>query len=221
MNHFNFIDQLKQKVAVEALQYLTQYSIIGVGSGSTIKHFISALSTIKHHLEGCVASSIATAQSLKEVGIPVLDLSMAEPLAVYVDGADEVTSSGLMIKGGGAALTREKILACSAKQFICLVDETKLVERLGAFPIAVEVIPMARSLVGREIVKLGGQPVYREQCITDNGNIILDVHGLLLTEPLEMEFALKQIPGVVECGLFIRRKADLILVANNEGVLTY
>lgn len=215
----NTSEQLKQKVAFATLEHLKNHAIIGVGTGSTIKHFIAALAHIKHHLDGCVASSFATEQALRNAGIPVLELNTAEPLALYVDSADEVTLARTMIKGGGGALTREKIIATSAQQFICLVDESKLVHQLGQFPIAVEVLPMARSLVGREIIKLGGQPVYREQCITDNGNIILDVYGLPLNDALEMELALKEIPGVIESGLFIRRKADKVLIAKEKEIL--
>jgi len=210
-------EELKAKVAQAALAYVEDHRVIGVGSGSTVNHFITALSSIKHRLDGCVASSEATAARLTALGIPVISLSLAEPLALYIDSADEVTREGLMIKGGGGALTREKIIASSAQQFICLVDESKVVKRLGKFPVAVEVIPMARSLVGREIIKLGGQPIYREHYMTDNNNIILDGYNFDLTNPPQLEDALNQIPGVVENGVFARRLADQILIAHATG----
>jgi ribose 5-phosphate isomerase A len=212
---------LKERVAKAALDYLDGHTVIGVGSGSTVHYFIHALASLRGRIEGCVASSVATASHLKEQGLPVIELSMAEPLTIYVDGADEVTSDGYMIKGGGGALTREKIVATVADEFLCLVDESKWVSKLGQFPIAVEVLPMARSLVGRELVKLGGDPVYREGFITDNGNIILDVFHLNLTELLMMEDAINKIPGVVENGLFARRRADRILVAGRDGVTVH
>ena len=212
-------EQLKVNVAEAALAYLDDYSIIGVGSGSTINCFIDALASVKHRLDGCVASSRATALRLRSVGIPVVDLSIAEPLELYVDGADEVTVRRDMIKGGGGALTREKIIATAAREFLCLVDESKLVQHLGKCPVAVEVIPLARSLVGRELVKLGGNPVYREHCVTDNGNIILDVSFLDLIDPLLMEQTINQIPGVVENGVFAKRLADRVLVACEDGIV--
>ena len=212
-------EQLKINVAQAALAYLRDYSIIGVGSGSTVNYFIDALAGVKHRLDGCVAGSLATAARLRRAGIPVIELSMADPLALYIDGADEVTARHDMIKGGGGALTREKIIATAAREFICLVDESKVVSRLGQFPIAVEVIPLARSLVGRELVKLGGDPMYREQVVTDNGNIILDVFSLDLSDPVAMENAINQIPGVVENGLFARRLADRVLVAREGDVV--
>ena len=210
-------ESLKKNVAQAALEYLDDHAIIGIGSGSTIHYFIDALAGIKHRIEGCVASSVVTASRLKAVGLPLIELSMAEPVALYVDGADEVTAHRTMIKGGGGAFTREKIIAMVARDFLCLVDESKVVPYLGHFPVAVEVIPMARSLVGRALVKLGGQPVYREQCITDNGNIILDVFQLDITDPLAMERAINQIPGVVDNGLFASRLADKVLVAHQDG----
>jgi ribose 5-phosphate isomerase A len=211
---------LKAKIAEVALSYISDHTVIGVGSGSTIMHFIHGLSRFKHQLDGCVASSVATAMALREAGIPVLELTAVEPLSLYIDGADEVMSNCMMIKGGGAALTREKIIATAATEFICIVDESKWVTQLGKFPIAVEVLPLARSLVGREILKLGGEPVYRERCVTDNGNIILDVFGLDLTNPIAVEEAINQIPGVVENGLFAKRKADRVLIAcQNEVVM--
>lgn len=211
-------EQLKENVAQAALAYLEDHAIIGVGSGSTVNYFIDALADVRHRIDGCVAASVATAQRLKHAGIPVIELSVAEPLGLYIDGADEITSARCMIKGGGGALTREKIIATVAKSFLCLVDESKVVQRLGQFPIAVEVIPLARSLVGRELVKLGGDPAYREHYMTDNGNIILDVYSLDLTDPLAIEHAINQIPGVVENGVFARRTADRVLIAGDAGI---
>jgi ribose 5-phosphate isomerase A len=212
--------QLKAKIAQVALSYIGDHTLIGVGSGSTMRHFIHGLSRFKHQLEGCVASSVETAMTLREIGIPVLDLTEIESLSLYIDSADEVSSNCMMIKGGGAALTREKIIATAASEFICIVDESKWVAQLGKFPIAVEVLPLARGLVGREILKLGGKPFYREQCVTDNGNIILDVFGLDLVNPIAVEEEINQIPGVVENGLFAKRKADRVLIAcQNEVVM--
>ncbi len=210
-------EALKQKVAQAALAYVAEHRIIGIGTGSTVNYFITALAASKYRLEGCVASSEATADRLKALGIPVIPLSFANPLALYIDGADEVTQDGVMIKGGGGALTREKIIATCAEKFLCLVDESKLVKRLGKFPVAVEVIPLARGLVGREMVKLGGNPVYREQMTTDNGNIILDGYNFDVTNPLALENALNQLTGVVENGVFAKRRADQVLVAYANG----
>lgn len=212
------MDHLKARVAEVALEHLGDVTTLGIGTGSTVTYFIEALATIKHRIEGCVASSEATKAKLREVGLPVIELAVAEPLDLYVDGADEVTQHRSMIKGGGGALTREKILANAAKTFICLVDESKLVGRLGVFPVAVEVIPMARSLAARALVKLGGDPVYREGFVTDNGNIILDVHNLNLNEPMAMEEAIQLIPGVVDNGIFAKRPADKVLVARESGI---
>jgi ribose 5-phosphate isomerase A len=210
--------QLKQMVAVAALQFIEPDTIIGVGTGSTAECFIAELAKIKHKIEAAVASSHQTAQRLKAAGISVIDLNAAAEVSVYVDGADEVTPYRELLKGGGGALTREKIVAACAKKFVCIVDESKQVTRLGTFPVAVEVIPMARSYVGRECVKLGGDPVYREGFITDNGNIILDVHNLSITSPIAMEEALNNIAGVVANGIFARRVADVVLVAGEKGV---
>ncbi|AOU14793.1 ribose 5-phosphate isomerase A [Legionella pneumophila] len=192
--------------------------VIGVGTGSTVNFFIKELAAIKHKIEACVASSKATEALLRAEGIPVIDLNSVQDLPIYVDGADEVNERGEMIKGGGGALTREKIVANVATQFICIVDESKVVKRLGEFPVAVEVIPMARSFVARQIVKLGGDPEYREGFVTDNGNIILDVFNLSFSTPMALEDSLNVIPGVVENGVFAKRLADKVLVASASGV---
>ncbi|NCT57686.1 MAG: ribose-5-phosphate isomerase RpiA [Legionella sp.] len=212
------MDRLKQHVADAALDHLERVTILGVGTGTTITYFIQALSRIKHRIDGCVASSNATEAQLKAAGLPVISLASADPLDLYVDGADEVTRHRSMIKGGGGALTREKIIANAASKFICLVDESKLVRRLGVFPVAVEVLPMARSFVARALVKLGGDPIYREGFVTDNGNHILDVHNLNLDEPMAMEDAIKLIPGVVENGIFAKRSADQVMIARAHGI---
>lgn len=214
-------ERLKIKVAHAALEHIEDDSIVGIGTGSTVQCLIQVLSEVKHKLQGCVASSLRTAHALREHGIPVYDLPAVGAVDLYIDGADEVTTSRTMIKGGGGALTREKILAVAANRFICIVDNTKYVKKLGVFPVAVEVLPMARSLVGRELVKLGGTPMYREGFVTDNGNIILDVYDLDLSSPLQMEENLKQITGVVESGLFIKRRADIVLVAGEQGVTSF
>jgi len=189
-----------------------------VGTGSTANYFIDALATIKHKIEGAVASSNATAQRLKSHHIPVLDLNGVNEISVYVDGADEATHHLHLIKGGGGALTREKIVAAVSKKFVCITDDSKLVEMLGKFPLPVEVIPMARSYVARELVKLGGKPVWREGVITDNGNLILDVHNLQILEPVKLETQLNQITGVVCNGLFAQRPADILLLGTDSGV---
>lgn len=215
-------DQLKQAVARAALEYiqprLSSDSIIGVGTGSTANFFIDMLAEIKTEFDGAVASSESTAERLKGHGIPVYDLNSAGILEFYVDGADESNERLELIKGGGAALTREKIVAAVAKTFICIADESKMVGVLGKFPLPVEVIPMARSHVGREIVKLGGDPVYREGVVTDNGNIIIDVHNLDISRPIHVEEQINQIVGVVTNGLFARRPADLLLLGTADGV---
>ena len=213
-------DELKQTVAKAAINYVPMDSIVGVGSGSTANYFIDELARIKHKIEGAVASSLASAERLKRHGIPVVDLNSVSELPLYVDGADEVTRHLTMIKGGGGAHTREKITAAVATKFICIADASKLVEVLGAFPLPVEVIPMARSYVARELVKLGGQPALRMGFTTDNGNLILDVHHLSIIEPLELESTLNQITGVVAHGLFARRGADVLLLGTNGGVQT-
>jgi len=212
-------DQLKEQVAREALKYV-QDPIVGVGSGSTVFKFIDALASIKHKLDGAVAASEASAERLKKHGIRVLDLNSVNELPVYVDGADEITEHLHMIKGGGGALTREKITAAVARKFVCICDASKLVPVLGKFPLPVEVIPMARSYVAREIVKMGGHPQLREGFTTDNGNLVLDCHGMTLLDPPKTETELNQIAGVVSNGIFARRPADVLLLAEASGVLT-
>ncbi|SFN18981.1 ribose-5-phosphate isomerase RpiA [Marinobacter pelagius] len=215
-------DELKKAVAKAAVDYiaprLESDSIVGVGTGSTANFFIDMLAELKNEFDGAVASSEATAERLKSHGIPVYDLNSAGELEFYVDGADETNERLELIKGGGAALTREKIVAAVAKTFICIADESKMVGVLGSFPLPVEVIPMARSHVGREIVKLGGDPVYREGVVTDNGNIIIDVHNMDISRPIHVEEQLNNIVGVVTNGLFARRPADLLLLGTSEGV---
>ena len=212
-------EQLKELVAREALKYV-QDPIIGVGSGSTVFKFIEALATIKHKIDGAVAASEASAERLRKQGIRVFDLNSVNDLPVYIDGADEITEHLHMIKGGGGALTREKITAAVARKFVCICDASKLVPVLGKFPLPVEVIPMARSLVGREIVKMGGHPVLREGFTTDNGNVVLDCHGMTLLDPPRIEAELNQVAGVVTNGLFARRPADVLLLAEASGVRT-
>ena len=212
---------MKQAAAKAALACVPDGSVVGVGTGSTANYFIAELGGIRRRIEGAVASSDATAQRLKQLGIPVFDLNGVRELPVYVDGADEVTRHLAMIKGGGGALTREKIVAAVAKSFVCIADASKLVDVLGRFPLPVEAIPMARSHVAREIVKLGGQPVWRQNFVTDNGNIILDVHNLSILAPAELEAALNQVTGVVASGLFARRGADVLLLGTAGGVQTY
>jgi ribose 5-phosphate isomerase A len=211
---------MKEAAAKAALDHVPRDGVIGIGTGSTANCFIAELGRIKHRLEGAVASSEATAQRLKDLGIPVLDLNSVNDLPIYVDGADEITRDLAMIKGGGGALTREKIVAAVADKFICIADESKLVDILGRFPLPVEVIPMARSYVARELVKLGGAPVWRQGFVTDNGNVILDVHNLEILKPIELETALNQIVGVVTSGLFARRSADVLVLATARGVQT-
>lgn len=212
------MSELKIRAAQAAMAYIEDDMVIGVGTGSTVNFFIKELAAIKHRIDACVASSKATEALLRAAGIPVIDLNSVSFLPVYIDGADEVNERGEMIKGGGGALTREKIVANVAQKFICIVDESKIVTHLGAFPVAVEVIPMARSLVARQLVKLGGDPEYREGFVTDNGNIILDVFNLKINAPMILEDSINVIPGVVNNGLFAHRLADIILVASASGV---
>lgn len=209
---------LKKVAAEAAIHYIEHGMIIGVGTGSTVHYFIEALATIKHKIEGAIPSSIATEKKLKALSIPIADLNSAGEIPLYVDGADEVNEACQMIKGGGGALTREKIIAAAAKKFICIADIFKQVDLLGSFPVAVEVIPMARSYVGRQIVKLGGHPVYREGYVTDNGNIILDVHHLKILEPIVLEEKLNNIEGVLANGICARRAADSVLLGTENGV---
>lgn len=211
---------MKKAVAEAAIAHIPDDAVIGVGTGSTANHFIAALGPIRGRIPGAVASSEATAERLRALHIPVLDLNMVGELPVYFDGADEVTSRLEMTKGGGGALTREKIVAAVADRFVCLVDESKLVDRLGVFPLPVEVIPMARSYVARRLVRLGGRPQWRQGFVTDNGNDIIDVHGLAITDAAALEAEIGQLAGVVTVGLFARRPADLLLVATPGGVRT-
>lgn len=213
-------DELKQAVAKAALAYVEEGTIVGVGTGSTANYFIDYLAGMKARIEGAVASSEATRQRLQQHGIPVFDLNEVNDLPVYIDGADETDANLCLIKGGGGALTREKIIAAVAKKFVCIADATKQVKVLGKFPLPVEVIPMARSHVARQIVKLGGDPVYRNGFVTDNGNIILDVHNLEIAEPVKLEAQLNNIVGVVTNGLFAQRPADVLLLGTADGVQT-
>lgn len=211
-------NQAKKAVAEAALAYLVPGEILGVGTGSTVNYFIDALASRKADIPGAVSSSEASSARLKAIGIPVLDANSAGPLSIYVDGADEADQHLRLIKGGGAALTREKIVAEAAQTFVCIVDESKLVPVLGKFPLPVEVIPMARSLVARKLAALGGEPRWREGVVTDNGNVILDVHGLRIVDPVGLEATINQMPGVVSVGLFARRKADVLLIGGPQGV---
>jgi len=211
---------MKQAAARAAIAYVPENCVLGVGTGSTVNFFIDELAKIKGRIEGAVSSSRASAARLEQLGIPVFDLNSIDELPVYVDGADEVTRQLAMIKGGGGALTGEKIIAAVARRFVCIADESKLVDVLGTFPLPVEVIPMARSHVGREFVKLGGHPKLRQGFTSDYGNVILDVYGLSIPNPIQMETALNQIPGVVTNGLFAQRPADLLLLGTGDGVLT-
>lgn len=211
-------DELKKAVGWAALDYVQPDTVVGVGTGTTAAHFIDALGTIKHQIDGAVSSSEASTAKLQALGIPVLDLNQIDALGVYVDGADEINDRLMMIKGGGAALTREKIIASVAETFICIADASKQVAILGAFPLPVEVIPMARSAVARTLVKLGGRPEYRQGVITDNGNVILDVYGLEILDPVALENTINAIAGVVTVGLFANRGADVALIGGADGV---
>ncbi len=211
-------DEMKKAVARAALDHVVPDTIIGIGTGSTANHFIDFLAEIKGKIAGTVASSVASAERLKKHGIEVFDLNDVSEISVYVDGADETNRRMHLIKGGGGALTREKIVAAASKKFVCIVDQTKVVDVLGRFPLPVEVIPMARSYVARRLVALGGNPVYRDGFVTDNGNVILDVHDLQIMEPVELEQQLNNIVGVVTNGLFAMRPADVVLVGTPDGV---
>jgi ribose 5-phosphate isomerase A len=209
-------DEMKKVAAEAALEYV-QEGIIGVGTGSTVNHFIDLLATVKHKIEGAVSSSEASTERLRGHGIPVTDLNAAGQLDLYVDGADESNRQLELIKGGGGALTREKIVAAASKKFVCIADDSKLVDMLGKFPLPVEVIPMARSYVGRELVRLGGTPAWRENFVTDNGNLILDVHNLEIMEPIKLERQINNIAGVVTVGLFAQRPADILILGTPNG----
>ena len=214
-------DEKKKLAAYAALEYVERGSVIGVGTGSTVNHFIDAVAEkMKGSIEAAVSSSEASTERLKQHGIPVIDLNAAGELSIYVDGADESNHHLQLIKGGGGALTREKIVAAASKTFVCIADETKLVGMLGKFPLPVEVIPMARSLVARQLTQLGGQPVWREDFVTDNGNYILDIHNLEIMEPMKMESMINQMAGVVTVGLFAHRPADVLLLGGDDGVKT-
>lgn len=212
------MNELKEKAALAALDFIKDVSIIGIGTGSTINYFIDALAAKKQHIEACVASSFATEKRLRALGIPVIELTSAEPLALYIDGADEVTDHRQMIKGAGGAFVREKIIATAAREFICIIDQSKHVARLGQAAVPVEVLPLARSLAARALVQLGGDPVYRQGFISDNGNVVLDVFNLNLNEPQRMEELINLIPGVVDNGLFAKRSADKVLIASPHGI---
>ncbi len=217
-------DELKKAVGQAAVDYIKPHldedSIIGVGTGSTANCFIDALAAVKHLFDGAVASSEASAERLKSHGIPVYDLNSVDGMDFYIDGADEINEHLEMIKGGGAALTREKIVAAVAKKFVCVADESKMVGMMGTFPLPVEVVPMARSHVARELVKLGGDPVWREGVVTDNGGQILDVHNLKIQSPMQLESEINQITGVITNGLFAQRGADVLLLGTQDGVKT-
>lgn len=211
-------DEKKKQVAKAALTYVEDDTIVGVGTGSTVNFFIECLASIKHRIDGAVSSSDATEALLKQYNIPVISLNSANDIPVYIDGADEATKYLHLIKGGGGALTREKIVAAVSRKFVCIIDETKLVDVLGTFPLPIEVIPMAQSYIAREIIKLGGQPILREGFTTDNGNIILDVHNLNILNPVELEQELNKLAGVVTNGLFAQRPADILLLASDNGI---
>lgn len=210
--------ELKSAVGEAALEYVRPDSIIGVGTGSTVNCFINALSSSGLQIEAAVSSSDATTELLRAAGITVMELNQTGGLDLYIDGADEFDSHRRLIKGGGGALTREKIIAAASRKFICIADQSKQVKVLGAFPLPLEVIPLARSLVARQMVALGGQPIWREDCVTDNGNWILDIHNLDLVDPVGMEKAINNLAGVVTCGLFALRPADLVLIAAEKGI---
>jgi ribose 5-phosphate isomerase A len=210
----------KRRAAEAAVSYIEGGMVLGIGTGSTVNQLIEVIKDRKIQLQGAVSSSRGTSEKLKVVGIPELDLNSTGDLSLYIDGADEATADGVLIKGGGAALTREKVVAAASKRFVCIIDDSKLVPVLGTFPLPVEVVPMARSYVARQLVKLGGQPVWREGVVTDNGNPILDVHLLKITDPKSLESAVNQIAGVVTVGLFARRRADVLIIAGDNGVRT-
>jgi ribose 5-phosphate isomerase A len=218
MNWMNTLEQLKKNAAYAALPYIEDDMIIGVGSGSTVHYFIEGLKAYQHRIDTTVASSLDTEKKLKALGIPVTLMTSVNSIDLYVDGADEINKNKQLIKGGGGALTREKIIAYNTKKFICIADASKEVDILGKYPLPIEVIPMARSVVGKALVKLGGNPVYRENFLTDNGNIILDVYGLNIMEPIQLERDLNQIAGIVSNGLFAIKTPDIILIASEQGI---
>ncbi|MCP3661756.1 MAG: ribose-5-phosphate isomerase RpiA [Gammaproteobacteria bacterium] len=213
-------DEMKRAAAQAALEYLPKGGLIGVGTGSTVNHFIDLLAEVKHQIDGAVSSSEVSSERMRSRGIPVIDLNTAGDLEIYVDGADESNNQLHLIKGGGGALTREKIVAAASRKFVCIADCSKLVDVMGEFPLPVEVIPMARSLVARQLVKMGGTPVWRESFITDNGNVILDVHNLKIMEPTKLEQEINNLPGVVTCGIFGLRPADVLILGCKDGVKT-
>jgi len=213
-------DEMKRKAAEAALEYVVVDEIVGVGTGSTVNHFIDALAGIKHKIKGAVSSSVASTERMQKHGIKVYDLNEVNGIQVYIDGADEADHYLNLIKGGGGALTREKIIAGASKKFVCIADESKLVDVLGAFPLPIEVIPMARSFIARELVKMGGRPVWREGFVTDNGNDILDVHDLRIMEPVKMENELNKLPGIVTVGIFANRPADVLILGTPQGAKT-
>ena len=213
-------DEMKRKAAEAALEYVINDEIVGVGTGSTVNHFIDVLADIKHKIKGAVSSSVVSTERMEGYGIKVYDLNEVNGIEVYIDGADESDHYLNLIKGGGGALTREKIIAGASKKFVCIADESKLVDVMGEFPLPVEVIPMARSFIARELVKLGGRPVYRDGFVTDNGNDILDVHDLKIMEPVKLENQLNALPGIVTVGIFANRPADVLILGTPEGAKT-
>jgi ribose 5-phosphate isomerase A len=213
-------DEMKRKAAEAALEYVIVDEIVGVGTGSTVNHFIDVLAEIKHKINGAVSSSVASTERMQAYGIQVFDLNEVNGIEVYIDGADESDHYLNLIKGGGGALTREKIIAGASKKFVCIADESKLVDVMGEFPLPVEVIPMARSFIARELVKLGGRPVWREGFVTDNGCDILDVHDLKIMEPVKLENELNKLPGIVTVGIFANRPADVLILGTPEGART-
>jgi len=213
-------DEMKRKAAEAAAEYVITDEIVGVGTGSTVNHFIDVLSEIKHKIKGAVSSSVASTERMQEYGIKVYDLNEVNGIEVYIDGADESDHYLNLIKGGGGALTREKIIAGASKKFVCIADESKLVDVMGEFPLPVEVIPMARSFIARELVKLGGRPVYRNGFVTDNGNDILDVHDLKIMEAVKLENELNKLPGIVTVGIFANRPADVLILGTPDGAKT-
>ena len=213
-------DEMKRKAAEAALEYVIPDEIVGVGTGSTVNHFIDCLAEIKHKIKGAVSSSVASTERMEAYGIKVYDLNDVNGIEVYIDGADESDHHLNLIKGGGGALTREKIIAGASKKFVCIADESKLVDIMGEFPLPVEVIPMARNFIARELVKLGGRPVWREGFVTDNGCDILDVHDLKITEPVKLENELNKLPGIVTVGIFANRPADVLILGTPEGART-